>query len=168
MLFNDFQDANCLSETKRTVKFRMKAITVSNRQQWISTCEELFSHSCLSLTQEVSQTDLHSTKENWGNVQDFESCGRSRSPWINCQLTGVRLDSIGSTSQNKIIWLKQISLSWITYRAIVLCQRQEKWNYPEIHPIISKDLQRSRFLTRGSEEFLFCCCSIYVHISSSG
>jgi hypothetical protein len=133
---------------KATVKFRMQSIAASNRQVWISTCEKLFSHSCLNLLQELSQANLYSTRKNWDNVQAFECCRRLTSLGIICHLSGVSLDSIGSTSQNKMIWFKLLSLSFIRYRDIILCQQSDKWNLPEIHRMISSHLQRSRCLIR--------------------
>jgi hypothetical protein len=128
---------------------------------------QLFRGSSLNLTQETRQLHFDSTRQNASKVQTFENCGRMTSSRTNCQLGRVSLDVIGSTDQNKLIWPKLISGSLIKYRDIVPCQKPEKWNYPEIYRIISKQLQRSRFLITDWAEFLFYRFPINVPVLSS-
>jgi hypothetical protein len=134
----------------------------------IPTSQELFRHFNLSLTQEVSEINFYSTRKNWGISQALEGCDRMPSPWINCQLGGVSLHSIGLIGRNKMIWPKFIDLSLIGYQDILPCQESKQSNYPEIHRIISQDLLRSRFFTSDWQKFLFYCCSINGSISSYG
>jgi hypothetical protein len=49
-------------------------------------------------------------------------------PWINCRVggRGRMSDLAGSTSKNKVIWPKRMSLSLVRCRDIVLCQKAEK------------------------------------------
>jgi hypothetical protein len=88
-------------------------------------------------------------------------------PCINCQLGGESLHWIGSMRQNKVIWCKLIDVSLIRYRDIVQSHKSEKWNYPEIHHIISKDLQRSRLFMTDWQEFAFYYRSMNISVSSS-
>jgi hypothetical protein len=54
-------------------------------------------------------------------------------------------DLAGSTSKNKVIWAKRMSLSLIRYRDMVVCQKTKKWNYGSIHRITWRYLEVFKF-----------------------
>jgi hypothetical protein len=148
-------EMNCLSQTrKRRLNSEWKDITTLNRSWWNPTEDKLFSDSDWSLPQGMNRTNCYSTRKNWGKAHVFEDCGGFACLWINSQLESMLLGSIGSINQSQIIWLKHIDVSLLRYRDIVLCQKLEVWDYPEIHCIISKDRQRSQFFVRDHERFL--------------
>jgi hypothetical protein len=77
-------------------------------------------------------------------------------------------DLTGSTSKNKVIWLKRMSLSLIRSRHLVVCQKTTKWNCGGIQRITWRDLWIFKFFIRDYEEFPFYSCSIDVPILSYG
>jgi hypothetical protein len=65
-----------------------------------------------------------------------------------CQFDGVILDLVGLISQSKMTWLHYIFFPLIRDQDVILCQESEKWKCREIHRISSRELQKSRLLTR--------------------
>jgi hypothetical protein len=88
----------------------------------------------------------------------------------NCRVRGRgRMpDLAGSTSKNKVIWPKRMSLSLITSRDMVVCQKTKKWNCGGIHRITQRVLWVFKFFIRYYGEFTFWSCSIDAPILSYG
>jgi hypothetical protein len=106
-------------------------ITTSSKQWWSPTNGELSRQWNLSLTQELTHIDFYSMKKSRGKEEGFERCGRLISPWMSCQLSGMLLGSIWSTSQSKVIWLKQMDFSLIRYSDIILIRLLIPLLFPE-------------------------------------
>jgi hypothetical protein len=77
-------------------------------------------------------------------------------------------DLAGSTSKNKVIWPKRMSLSLIKCRDMVVYQKTKKWNCGSIHRITWMALWVFKFFIQYYSEFVFSSCSIDVPILNSG
>jgi hypothetical protein len=110
-------------DEKMTVKFRMKVSHGFKERTMNPNTWETFQALVFEFDIENGSGKLYSMRKNWDKVQAFKRPGRLTSPWINCQLGGISLHSIGSMRHNKMISLKLIFLSLIKYRDIVFYQK---------------------------------------------
>jgi hypothetical protein len=77
-------------------------------------------------------------------------------------------DLAASTSKNKVIWPKRMSLLLIRFRYMVVCQRTKKWNCGSIHRITWMTLWIFKFFIRYYGEFTFYSYSVDLPILSYG
>jgi hypothetical protein len=146
-----------IEEEKETVRFRMKVYrdfkqTIVEPNIW-----KAFRASWFEFYTEAEPSRLLFNEEKFTQSEGFRELWWIDFPWINCRAGGrVRMsDLAGSTSKNKVIWPKRMSLSLIRSRDRVLCQKTKKWNCGGIHRITWKALWVFKFFIRYYGEFTF-------------
>jgi hypothetical protein len=138
-------------DEKETGQFRMKVYRDSKQTTMeINICEAF-----QAIEFEFdTEAELYRLLFNEEKLRQYSSV-RLASSWINCRVGGIMPDLDGSTNKNKVIWLKQISLSLIRYRDMVMCQKTKKWNCGSIPRITWRVLWVFKFFIQSYGSFYF-------------